>query len=58
MADVSGTIKKVARGVVAALSTPEAVKAEKSLAAIVLVRVAILVPSAAFIIDAVVKFLS
>jgi hypothetical protein len=49
--------KKLALGVVAALSTPEAVKAEKSLVVIVLVRVAILVPAAAFLIDAVVKAL-
>ena len=52
------TLKKIALGVAAALSTPEAVKAEKSLAVIVLLRVAILVPSAAFVIDKVVQLLS
>lgn len=51
-------MKKILRGVLAALSTPEAVAAEKSLAALVLTRVAILVPSAAFIIDRVVQWLS
>ena len=51
-------VKQIARGIVAALSTPEAIKAEKSLATIVLVRLAILVPAAAFIIDAAVKALS
>lgn len=40
-------MKKILRGLLAALTTPEAVKAEKSLATIVLVRFAILVPAAA-----------
>lgn len=44
-------MKKILRGIFAALSTPEAVKAEKSLLAIVLVRLAILVPSAAFLLE-------
>jgi hypothetical protein len=48
-------VKKILWGVFAALSTPEAVKAEKSLATIVLTRVAILVPSAALIIEQIVK---
>lgn len=50
-------MKKILYGVLAAFTTPEAVKAEKSLAALILTRVAILVPSAAFLIDALVKFL-
>lgn len=44
-------MKKILRGVFAALSTPEAVKAEKSLLVIVLVRLAILVPSGAYIFE-------
>ena len=51
-------LKKVLYGVIAALSTPEAVKAEKSLAVIAIVRLAILVPSAAFLLDALAKALS
>lgn len=50
--------KKVARSIFAALSTPEAVKAEKSILVIALVRLAILVPAAAQIIDIVVKWLN
>lgn len=51
-------MKKILWGLAAALTTPEAVKAEKSLATIVLTRAAILVPSAALIIDIVIKGLS
>lgn len=51
-------VKKIVLGILAALTTPEAIKAEKSLAVIVLVRASILVPSAAFIIDLLVKALS
>ena len=51
-------LAKFARSLFAALSTPEAIKAEKSLAVIVLVRLAILVPSAAIIVDVIVKALS
>ena len=51
-------VKKILWSLAAALTTPEAVKAEKSLAVIVLTRAAVLVPSAAFIIEQVVKALS
>ena len=51
-------MKKILFGLLAALTTPEAIKAEKSLAVIVLVRAAILVPSAAILIDLAVKALS
>lgn len=51
-------MKKVLWGIAAALTTPDAVKAEKSLAAIVLTRAAVLVPSAAFILTFVVQQLS
>lgn len=51
------TLKKIGWGIVAALSTPEAVKAEKSLAAIVVTRVAVLVPAAGFLADALLKAL-
>lgn len=51
-------MKKILLGILAALTTPEAIKAEKSLAVIVLTRAAILVPSAALLIDMLVKSLS
>lgn len=51
-------MKKVLLGILAALTTPEAIKHEKSLATIVLTRAAILVPSAAFLIDQLVKALN
>lgn len=51
-------LKRVALGLLAALTTPEAVKAEKSLAVIVLARLAILVPASAFIVDRLVEWLS
>jgi len=51
-------MKKILWGIAAAFTTPEAVKAEKSLAVIVLTRAAVLVPTAAFLIDLVVKALS
>lgn len=50
-------LKKVLAGLAAALTTPEAVKAEKSLLVMVLARLAILVPAAAFIVDELVKAL-
>lgn len=50
-------LKKIGASILAALSTPEAISAEKSLAVIVIVRLAILVPSAAFLLDALAKFL-
>lgn len=51
-------MKKILFGVLAALTTPEAIKAEKSLAVIVLTRAAIMVPAAAFLVDQLVKALS
>lgn len=52
------TLKKILYGLLAAFTTPEAIKAEKSLAVIVLTRAAVLVPSAAILIDIVIKALS
>lgn len=49
--------KKVGASLLAALTTPEAVKAEKSIAVIALARLALLLPGAAFLIDALVKYL-
>lgn len=51
-------MKKVLLGILAALTTPEAIKAEKSLAVIVLTRAAILVPAAAGVIYETIKVLS
>jgi hypothetical protein len=48
---------KVLWGIAAAFTTPEAIKAEKSLAAVALTRAAVLIPSAAFVIDLAVKAL-
>lgn len=50
-------MKKILWGIAAALTTPEAVKAEKSLAAIVVTRAAVLVPSAGFVAVFVLKLL-
>lgn len=50
-------LKKFAASVAAALTTPEAVKAEKSIAVIALTRAAILIPSAATVIAVLVKAL-
>lgn len=50
-------VKRILLGILAALTTPEAVKHEKSLAVIVLTRAAILVPSAAILIDRLVQLL-
>lgn len=50
-------LKRVLWGVAAAFTTPEAIKAEKSLAAIGLTRLAVLVPGAAVMIGALVKYL-
>lgn len=44
-------VKKVLWGIVAALTTPEAIRHEKSLVVIVLTRASILVPAAAWVID-------
>lgn len=52
------TLKMVLAGILAALTTPEAIKAEKSLAVIALTRFAILVPAAAFLVDKLVMLLS
>lgn len=50
-------MKKFLASLLAALTTPEAVKAEKSLAVIALTRFAILVPAAAVVIDFIVGLL-
>lgn len=50
-------MKKVFWGVVAAFTTPEAIKAEKSLGAIVCTRAAVLIPSAGFAFIALAHFL-
>ena len=52
---MKAALKRVALGVLAAFTTPEAIKAEKSLATIVLTRLAILVPAAAFAIDLLIR---
>jgi hypothetical protein len=49
--------KKFGASLMAALSTPEAVKTEKYLAVIALTRIAILLPGAAILIDLLVKAL-
>ena len=54
---MTASLKKFGASILAALTTPEAVKAEKSLAVIALTRAAILVPSAAVVIDIIVKAL-
>lgn len=54
---MSPKTKKILWGIAAALTTPEAIKAEKSLATIALTRAAILIPSAAGIITVAVKLL-
>ena len=51
------TIKKIGASILAALTTPEAIKAEKSLAVVALVRLAVLLPGAAVLIDLLVKAL-
>lgn len=51
-------MKKILWGIAAALTTPDAIKAEKSLAVVVLVRAAVLVPSAAGVIALAVHVLS
>lgn len=51
-------MKKILYGILAALTTPEAIKAEKSLAVIVLTRAAILIPSAAVLIDLLLRYLT
>lgn len=55
---MKSTLKKVGAAVLAALTSPEAVKAEKSIAVLVLVRLAVTVPVLAVVIDVVVKALS
>lgn len=50
-------LKKVLWSLAAALTTPEAVKAEKSLAVVVLARAAILIPAAAYAINLLIKAL-
>jgi hypothetical protein len=51
----SSTFKKVLRGLAAALTSPEAVKAEKSIAALVLGRLALTLPATAVFIDLILK---
>ena len=51
-------MKKFLASMLAAFTTPEAVKAEKSLLVIALVRFAVLVPAAAALVDVLVKALS
>lgn len=51
------TASKFFASLLAAFTTPEAVKIEKSLLVIGLVRAAVLIPSAGFLIDYVVKAL-
>lgn len=55
--DVKKFLQKIGASVVAAFSTPEAVKAEKYLLVVGLTRAAILIPSASFLIVALVKYL-
>ena len=50
-------MKKILAGIAAALTTQEAIKAEKNLLAMVLTRLAILVPSLGIVIEMVVKSL-
>lgn len=57
VAKTPSKLSKILWGIAAALTTPEAIKAEKSLATIVLTRAAILVPAAGVVIDVVVKAL-
>lgn len=51
-------MKKILASILAAFTTPEAINAEKSLVIIAATRFAILVPAAAFLVDALVKALS
>jgi uncharacterized membrane protein len=55
---MKSVLKKVGAAVLAALTSPEAVKAEKSIAVLVLVRLAITVPVLAGVIDIALKALS
>jgi hypothetical protein len=50
-------LKKILWGLAAALTTPEAINAEKSLTVIVLTRAAVLVPSAGLILLALARAL-
>lgn len=50
-------LKRVGAGILAAFTSPEAIKAEKSLLALALTRAAVLVPAAAVLIDLLVKAL-
>lgn len=54
---VKATLKRIGAGILAALTSPDAIKAEKSLVALALTRAAILVPAAAVLIDILVKAL-
>ena len=50
-------LKKIGASLLAALTTPEAIKAEKSLAVIALTRLAILVPAGAGVVLVIIKAL-
>lgn len=50
-------VKKFLWSLVAAFTSPQAVKAEKSLLVVALTRAAVLVPSAAFVLNELVKLL-
>lgn len=50
-------LKAIGAGIAAALTSPDAIKAEKSLAALALTRLAVLVPTAAGIVLVIIKAL-
>lgn len=50
-------MKKILWGILAAFTTPEAIKAERSLAATVVTRLSVMVPSAGFILVALAHYL-
>ena len=54
---MKAALKKFGASILAALTTPEAVKVEKSLLVVALTRAAILVPTVAVLIDILVKAL-
>lgn len=55
---VKDSLKKIGTAIAAAFTSPEAVKAEKSLAALVITRLLITLGASAAIVDIVVKALS
>lgn len=52
------TLRKIGASIAAALTTPTAIRAEKSIAVVVLLRLAMTLPAYAWIIDVIVKQLS